>query len=191
MRSGHLSGGPRQKSAFQSPIFLTRAENTRSRWIEGAATHSKEESFPDPDFCPVGARSPGLTRFDASRRSRDTRNGFAAFFTATATPTALRSSKSTAPTPPLRRPRAVGEQIAFSHGAVSKGFAGAPQENKSSTSAVRWLAIALIVWLAGAVAGLAMMPTKRAVSPEGRNKRPAHRPGDIKSPSIYALPTVV
>jgi hypothetical protein len=84
----------------------------------------------------------------------------------------------------------MGEQIALSHAAVSKRLSGAPREKKSSTSAARWLAIALIVWLAGAIAGFVMLP-KRTASPEGTVRPPVHRrPVDIESPSMHNLPAI-
>jgi hypothetical protein len=116
----------------------------------------------------------------------------APFFTRTPAPRLLKPGKSfdlKNAHVAISRLRGVGEQIALSHAAVSKRLVGAPRENKSSTSATRWLAIALIVWLAGAVAGFAMRP-KHATWSERSRKPPAHRPVDIESPSTHYLPAL-
>jgi hypothetical protein len=58
-----------------------------------------------------------------------------------------------------------------------------------SSRASRWLGIALIVWLAGAIAGLAMLPESKA-RPEGHAKPPATFPIDIQVPTAHDLPAV-
>jgi hypothetical protein len=67
--------------------------------------------------------------------------------------------------------------------------AQARPEWSGSTRASRWLGIALIVWLAGAIAGLAMLPESK-VRPEGHAKPPATFPIDIQVPTAHDLPAV-
>lgn len=67
---------------------------------------------------------------------------------------------------------------------MSKTFSGARQLEAPS-SAARWLAIALIVWLAGAAAGFATM-RKHPDVPTWTPKPPAHQPVDIESPLMLA-----
>jgi hypothetical protein len=83
----------------------------------------------------------------------------------------------------------VGEQIALNIIIVSTTIAGALRETNGSTSAARWLAIALIVWLAGALAGFASLPKRQSVR-SWTTKPPAHRPVGMESPSDHWFPPV-
>ena len=62
-------------------------------------------------------------------------------------------------------------------------------ERSGTTRASRWLGIALIAWLAGAIAGFAMLPESKA-RPEGHAKPPATFPIDIQVPTAHDLPAI-
>jgi hypothetical protein len=85
---------------------------------------------------------------------------------------------------------AAGRANCFEEGIVSKRLPRARRDIKSSSRATRWLAIALLIWLAGALAGLATMPKTKAAGPTWAPKPPAHRPVDIESPSTHDVPPV-
>jgi hypothetical protein len=61
--------------------------------------------------------------------------------------------------------------------------------NAPGSPASRWLGIALIVWLGGVAAGLALLPKPQA-GPAGRAKPPATFPIDIQVPTAHDLPAV-
>jgi hypothetical protein len=72
---------------------------------------------------------------------------------------------------------------------VSRRVAGAPQAQKSSPGAARWLAVALIMWLAGALAGFAALPKRQSVR-TWTPKPPAHRPVEMESPLHHDYPAL-
>jgi hypothetical protein len=70
MCSGHLSGGPCQKSAFLMPIFITRVEITWSRLIESAFPACRKNPFLTRTFVPFALADPDLPRFATPRQSQ-------------------------------------------------------------------------------------------------------------------------
>ena len=64
-----------------------------------------------------------------------------------------------------------------------------PAPQGKSGSASRLLIIPLIVWLAGAAAGIASLP-KHEDRPEGEARPPAHLPANMESPTAHDLPAL-
>jgi hypothetical protein len=86
-------------------------------------------------------------------------------------------------------PATCADRVRPVHTTNAPTTAGARPNKPGSPAASNWLGIALIVWLGGVAAGLALLPNPTA-GPAGRAKPPATFPIDIQVPTAHDLPAV-